>query len=284
MIRAIRVELFKLRRRPSTWVLGLILIGLLLLGYLLIWHFISNPPKGARFGRDFNKAVALQAVYPGSFIRTGFSAVGSLGGALCMLLGVLATGSEYGWGTLKTLLIQGPGRVEVYLGKLIALAVVVLLFVLVMLGVAAAVSAILVQVDGATSAWPDVAEILKGIAAGWLIFGMWASFGVFLAFLLRQAAMAIGIGLVYMLIVEAIIGGLLTGIGGDVFSNIYKVLPGSNTVSLISVFGTGPRFLGGGGLPVVDAQRAVITLAAYVVAFLAIAAFAFTRRDINLGR
>jgi ABC-type transport system involved in multi-copper enzyme maturation permease subunit len=28
----------------------------------------------------------------------------------------------------------------------------------------------------------------------------------------------------------------------------------------------------------------VITLAAYVVAFLAIAAFAFTRRDINLGR
>lgn len=284
MIASVRVELYKLRRRPATWVLGLILVGLLLLGYILIWHFISNPPRGARFERGFDKAVALQAVYPGSFIRTGFSTVGSLGGALCMLLGVLATGSEYGWGTLKTLLIQGPGRVEIYAGKLMALAVVVLVFVLAMLGEAAAISAILARADGATSTWPDGLEILKGVGAGWLIFGMWTAFGVFLAFLLRQATLAIGIGLVYMLIVEAIVGGILTGIGGDVFTNIDKLLPGTNTVSLIGVFGTGPRFLGGGVLPAVDGGRAVLTLVAYVVGFLAIAGVAFTRRDINLGR
>lgn len=284
MIRPLRVELFKLRRRPATWVLGLILVGLLVLGYILIWHFISNPPRGARFERGFDKAVALRSVYPESFIRTGFSTVGSLGGALCMLLGVLATGSEYGWGTLKTLLIQGPGRVEIYAGKLVALALVVLIFVLVMLGVAAGISAVLVHVDGKTSTWPDALEILKGIGAGWLIFGMWTAFGVFLAFLFRQATLTIGIGLVYMLIVEAIVGGILTGIGGDVFTNIDKLLPGTNTTSLIGVFGTGPRFLGGGVAPAVDGGRAVATLAAYVVAFVAIAGFAFTRRDINLGR
>lgn len=284
MSRAIRVELFKLRRRPATWVLGLLLIALLLLGYILIWHFISNPPKGARFGRDFNKAVALESVYPGSFIRTGFSTVGTLGGALCMLLGVLATGSEFGWGTLKTLLVQGPGRGQIYAGKLIALAVVVLVFVLAMMGVAAAVSAILVRADGATSAWPDALQIVKGIGAGWLIFGMWTAFGVFLAFVLRQATLSIGVGLVYMLIVEAIIGGILTGIGGDVFTNIDKLLPGTNTVSLIGVFGSGPRFLGGGALPAVDGGRAVLTLAVYVVVFLGIAGTLFARRDINLGR
>ena len=59
MIRAARVELFKLRRRPAAWVLGLILVALLLLGYVLIWHFISNPPKGARFPPNFNRRAAL---------------------------------------------------------------------------------------------------------------------------------------------------------------------------------------------------------------------------------
>ena len=284
MIRAVRVELFKLRRRPSTWVLGGILIALLLLGYILIWHFISSPPRGARFERGFNKALALQSVYPGSFIRTGFSTVGSLGGALCMLLGVLATGSEYGWGTLKTLLIQGPGRLQVFTGKLIALAIVVLVFVLLMLGVSAGISAVLVQADGATSAWPDTATILKGIGAGWLIFGMWTSFGVFLAFLLRQATLAIGIGLVYLLIVEAILTALLTGIGGDVFTGIDKLLPSVNTTSVIAIFGSGPRFLGGGVLTTVDGERAVLTVAIYMAIFLAIAGTAFMRRDINLGR
>lgn len=284
MSRALRVELFKLRRRPATWVLGLLLIALLVLGYVLIWHFISNPPRGARFPPNFNKATALEAVYPGSFIRTGFSTVGTLGGALCMLLGVLATGSEFGWGTLKTLLIQGPGRVEVFVGKLAALAVVVLVFVLAMMGVAAGLSAILASADGAHSAWPDAVDILKGIGAGWLIFGMWTAFGVFLAFVLRQATLAIGIGLVYMLIVEAIIGGILTGIGGDALLNVDRLLPGPNVLGVLSIFGSAPRFLGGGQEAVVDGARGLITLGAYVVVFLGVAATLFTRRDINLGR
>ncbi len=284
MISAIRVELFKLRRRPAVWVLGLILVALLLLGYILIWHFIGNPPKGARFPRGFNKAEALTAVYPGSFIRTGFSTAGQLGGALCMVLGVLSTGSEYSWGTLKTVLIQGPGRLQLFGGKLIGLAAVVLVFVLAMLGLAAATSAVLVHVDGASSTWPDAVEILKGVGAGWLIFGMWTAFGVFLAFLFRQATLAIGIGLVYMLIVEAILGGIFTGIGGDVFLNIDRLLPGTNVNGLISVFGTAPRFLGGGAEILVGGERGLITLAVYVAAFLLSAGASFARRDVNLGR
>jgi ABC-2 type transport system permease protein len=282
--RAIRVELFKLRRRPAVWVLGLILVALLLLGYILIWHFIGNPPKGARFSRNFNKAVALQAVYPGSFIRTGFSTAGVLGGALCMLLGVFSTGSEYGWGTLKTALIQGPSRMQVFAGKLLAVAVVVLIFVLAMLGVAAATSAVLVHVDNATSAWPDAIEILKGIGVGWLVFGMWTSFGVFLAFLLRQATLALGIGLVYMLIVESILTGIFTGIGGDVFLNLDKLLPGTNASGVIAIFGSAPRFLGGGEQAQVDGTRGLITLAVYAVVFLGLSGLLFARRDINLGR
>src|SRR5579871_4910724 len=284
MIRSIRVELFKLRRRPSTWMLGLILIAVQLLGYILIWHFISSPPRGSRLPPNFNRALALQSVYPGSFIPTGFSTASDLGAALCMLLGVLSTGSEYGWGTLKTVLIQGPGRLQFLVGKLLGLAVVVLIFVLAMLGVSAAISAVLVHVDGASSSWPATAEILKGIGAGWLIFGMWTLFGVFLAFLMRQATLAIGIGLVYMLIVESIVGAILTGIGGDAFLNIDRLLPGPNTQGVIAIFGRGPQFLGGGEQILVDGQRGLLTIAVYAVAFVLISGLSFARRDINLGR
>lgn len=284
MTQAIRVELFKLRRRPAVWVLGVILIAILLLGYFLTWHFISNPPRGARFERGFNREAVLSAVYPASLIRTTFSTTGQLGGALCMVLGVLSAGSEYSWGTLKTLMIQGPSRMELYAGKLIGLAVVVLIFVVAMLGVAAATSAVLVHADGKTSSWPAAVDLLKGVGAGWLIFGTWTAFGTFLAILLRQAALAIGIGLVYMLIVEAIVGGILTGIGGDVFVGADKLLPGTNVAGLIFSFGAGPRFLGGGAQGLVDGERALVTLAVYVLVFVVIGGAAFLRRDVSLGR
>ena len=37
-----------------------------------------------------------------------------------LVLGVLAVGGEYGWGTWKTVLTQGPSRLTVYGGKLFA--------------------------------------------------------------------------------------------------------------------------------------------------------------------
>ena len=51
-------------------------------------------------------------------------------GAIVLILGVLVVGGEYGWGTWKTVLSQGPTRLEVYAGKLLALAVAALVVVL----------------------------------------------------------------------------------------------------------------------------------------------------------
>ena len=46
-------------------------------------------------------------------------------------LGVLAVGSEYGWGTFKMHFTQGPGRLHVFAAKLLALGVALVPFVLV---------------------------------------------------------------------------------------------------------------------------------------------------------
>ena len=45
------------------------------------------------------------------------------------MLGVFALGSEYGWGTLKTLFTQRPGRLRVFAAKLAALGIVLVPFV-----------------------------------------------------------------------------------------------------------------------------------------------------------
>ena len=51
-------------------------------------------------------------------LSTGFP---FFGGVFALMLGVFALGSEYGWGTLKTLFTQGPSRLRVFAAKLAAL-------------------------------------------------------------------------------------------------------------------------------------------------------------------
>ena len=69
------------------------------------------------------------------------------------MLGVLTVGSEYGWGTLKTLFTQGPGRLRVFAAKLIAVAAVLLVFVLVVYVLAAVASWAIAVNEGAEVAW-----------------------------------------------------------------------------------------------------------------------------------
>ena len=43
------------------------------------------------------------ALYPENFVKDTFSTWGALGGVFALIMGVLVQGSEFGWGTIKTL-------------------------------------------------------------------------------------------------------------------------------------------------------------------------------------
>lgn len=286
MIACTVAELMTLRRRAAVWILGAILIAVVVsLGYLLGWWFTGHPPRGSLLIRAGPEAKL--AYYPLNFIRTTMGVGGgALGGAICMILGALAVGSEYGWGTLKTALTQQPGRLATFGGRLVALAVVIACYVVLLFATTAVVSALLAAVDGQALSWPSAGDILKGVAADWLVSATWAAFGVMLAVLFQQSALAIGIGLVYMLLFEGLLLGLLGAIGGDTITEIRKLLPSTGAMSLAISFGNAGRpvrILGGAGAQValIDANRAVITLAAYLLAFCAIPAAVFRRRDIT---
>jgi ABC-2 type transport system permease protein len=219
MYSAFRGELFKFRRRPAVWVLVILLLALaVLLGYgitYLLDTFGSSAgsqglPKGTTLA-DFKVAL-----YPENFIRDTFSTWGALGGVFALILGVLVQGSEYGWGTMKTLYTQRSGRLTMLFGKVAALAVLVLLMVVGLFAVDAASSVVVAQLDGKPITFPGVDVILEAIVAGFLIFGFWAMFGFALATVFKQSAMAIGLGLAYALVVELLIFSLLRGFGGKI--------------------------------------------------------------------
>lgn len=295
-----RAETLKLRKRPATWVLALVWMVIIAFSYFSTYAFIVNaPPPAPPQGEDapppevqeqmqaqeqaFNDAI-LESLYPENLVSnllTGGAT--NIGAALLLILGALAVGSEYGWGTFKTSMTQRPGRLGVLFGKLLAFAVVLVLFVLLGFATAALCSFVIIaQLKGAAVEWPSLATLAKGVGAGTLIFAVWGTLGFALAALFRGTALAIGLGLAWVLAVENLISGL-AGPNSDnkTLETIRKVLPGENSFSLANSFGSAlPEELTGGFQPLVEAGQAVWVLAAYAAGFVLISTLLVWRRDV----
>jgi len=287
MIASFRAEVRKLRQRPSVWVLGGILLVLVVLfGYAVEWIQYSTALPSFRSG-GLTAAQLKVGLYPASFVKVvANGGVSLLGPALAVVLGALTVGSEYGWGTLKTIFTQRPGRIQVLAGQFAALALIVAVLVLAMYVLAAASSLAVVLLDGKPVAWPAAVDILKGLGASWLVFGSWMLFGALLAYLFRQSALAIGLGLAYMLIIEGLVFGLLSGFNLDWLSTAEKFFIGQNATALGESFGQAVQAARPGAsslssTPLVGAGQAVLVLVAYGLVFIAAAMLVVRRRDIT---
>ena len=208
MIASFRAETLKARKRWANWILfGILMLTLLLFGYILSYVILKHPPRN--FESPVPASVLIRAVFPENLLANVLSPTSTIGAAIMIILGGLSTASEFGWLTVQTILIQKPGRAAVLLGKLANLAVITLLVSVVALGSAALTSYLLVTIDGSSSSWPPVSVLLKGFGALWLELAVWTAFGMFLGIAFRSTAAAIGGGLTYLFVLEALIGQLL---------------------------------------------------------------------------
>jgi ABC-2 type transport system permease protein len=285
MVAAFRGELYKLVRRPGVWVLVILLLVLaVLLGYVVTYLIDTFAPPSAAQGLPPGTTLAdfKVALYPENFIKDTFSTWGSLGGVFALIMGVLVQGSEFGWGTIKTLYTQRFGRLTMMFGKVAALAVLVLVTIVLLFAVDAACSAVIATIDGKALAFPAADVTLKAIAAGFLIFGFWAVFGFALATGFRQSAMAIGLGLAYALVFELLIFSLLRGFGGETVQKYQQWFPIANTGYLSGSFGD-IAFKGAppSAPPFADATHAVVVLLAYIAVFMALSAWLSRNRDVT---
>lgn len=278
MIGSLNAESLKIRKRWANWILIAILLAvLILLGYVLSYVILSNPPKN--FRSEVPASVLKKAIFPENLIPNILAGMSTLGAAIMIIYGGLSSASEYGWGTIQTILIQKPGRLAVLFGKLLALAILSLVVSLALLATAAITSYVLITIDGTTSNWPPAETLLKGFGALWLQLAVWTMFGAFIGIAFRSTAAAIGGGLVYLFVIESIIARLLANTTG--VKEILKFLPGINADGLNSAFPLTFRNANASGPPLVDATRGTITLCAYLVVFVLASALLFRRRDVG---
>jgi ABC-2 type transport system permease protein len=277
VLASFRGEWLKLYRRPATWVLGLVLVALLLVvtyGFVVLAVVVLGGSP-SRPGAPAALQPLKPTLYPAHFLGTtlgAFSGIG-YGNAIAVIVGVLAYGSEYGWGTLKTVFTQRPGRLATMAGKLLAVALILAVYAAAFLAAGAAASAVLGGVYGQLTPWPGILDVVKAFLAAWLLTGLWTAFGVALAVLLRQAALAIGLGIVYAIAVEGIVINTLSLVSS--LQNVQRAFPGANATALVQSFGRARA-----AAPLVDPTQAVLVVAGYLVVFLVVSAAALRLRDV----
>jgi ABC-2 type transport system permease protein len=282
MIASFSAEILKLRKRPATWILlGVVLALTQLFGYILPYSsWLTSDQNFQTQGLD--PRAVLAGTLPGELVPTSLGGFPVFAGALALILGALATGSEYGWGTMQTALTQRPTRLAVYGGKLAALAASTLAIVAATFALNAIVASVIATVESRPLDYPSLAELAKGVGSGWLILSMWAGLGALLGFAFRGVALPIGLGVVWVLgvenLVSAVADSLLTGL-----RPLRDVLPGVNAGSLVWSLAPGGGSSGEAPPGVIDAVtggRATLGLVLYVAAFAAAGAFLVRRRDV----
>ena len=274
MIGSASAELLVLRKRASTWILlGIWTILALVFAYVVPYVTYLNG----------GGTQSLDDMLPQNLVGNVMGGFPFFGGVFALMLGVLAFGSEYGWGTLKTLFTQRPRRLQVFAAKLLALAVGLVPFVLVVYVLGALASFVIAFREGSDVAWPSAETIVEGLGAGWLILAVWAAFGVLLAVLSRGTSLAIGVGILYALVIEGLLSALASQVGlldrlVEFFlrANAYSLVTGLG-VSTEDVANNGPGSFSG---PFVGGGQALVALASYSVAFLLLSAWMLRRRDV----
>ncbi len=269
-------EIFLLRKRTSTWtILGIWLAVTTIFAYA--FEYISYRSGSSEF------ADSLDALLPAAFAQNISEGIPFYGGSLVLILGVLSIGSEFGWGTWKTLFTQRPGRTEIFGAKMAALGIILIPFVVLAYAIGAVASATIATVEDAAITWPGVQAIIESMLAGWLILAVWAAVGVLLATASRGTSLAIGVGILWGLAFEGLLSAFATSVSW--LEWLVDLLLRANGYSLVRAISgaseaggaDGPgRFAG----PYVSGMQATLVLVLYLMVFLGGSLWLLRRRDL----
>ncbi len=276
MIASLRAEGLKTRKRWANWILFAILLAwIVLLSYLTFYLVVRLSPHSIQ--GPVPASVLKRRLFPENYVPTVLNAAESIGAAIMLIFGALSTASEYGWLTVQTILIQKPTRSAVLGGKLLGVWITTVVVSLALLGVTALASYVVVTIDNSSSTWPSWEVMLKAFGAMFLQLAVWTSLGAFVGIAFRSAAAAIGGGLVYLFVVEALLGSLFRNT--PVVKEILKFLPGVNGGAINATFPATIRDSSAATL--VGAGRGVVTLLLYLALFTMGSLLIFQQRDVG---
>jgi ABC-2 type transport system permease protein len=281
MLGSYRAEMLKLRKRSAVWVLfGAGLVLSLIFGYLLPYlGYVTGDDNPQTAGVP--RAEVLRGLLPESVMDNSIGGFPVFAGALALVLGAIVVGGEYTWGTLKTILTQRPGRGTILGSQLLALLTMLAAWVLGIFVACSLCSVGIAAAEGAGLSWPGPVDLLQGLAGGWLVLSMWCLAGAVLAAAFRGVALPIGLGVVWVLGVEALLSGVVSSLLPEL-EVLSDAMPGANAGALVfAVTGMAAADAPPGVRDAVGGTRALITLLGYALFFAILALHSTRRRDVT---
>ncbi|MDE2991078.1 MAG: ABC transporter permease subunit [Chloroflexota bacterium] len=219
-----------------------------------------------------------QSMLPPHSLRVSMhSTLAFFGVILVMILAASIPGTEYGWGTLRTVLIRGVGRWQLLASKALVTALVSVglsVVVLVVVGVASVIASLTLEGGELVGfgEWSDLA-----VSFGKLIYVYlpYVALAVLMSVLSSSSGMGIAISVGYY-IIEQIVVGILASF--DWFEGISTFVLGRAASGWMDVdeFSFGPG--GIGALP--DDLPAALVMLAYTVILGGLAFWLFQRKDV----
>ena len=274
MIATIKAEWRKNRFRPAFLVSSGLIAGITVLIYGVSWYQALHPGTGDRRG-----VVSILALYPDQFVNNVMGAGFPLGAAIAIVLGALIAGSEYSWGTMKTTLTQGPGRLTTWFGRVVAFEAWMAILTVILFVVGAGSSMVVAAFQGHAIVSPAMIDIARGFGAIWLVFAVNGAIGLALGTLIRSSAAALGVGLIYVLAVEVLLVRVIDSLNNGAYQWIGNLLVNQNATALTQSFHSAA--FGPSVAPSIGAEQAVLVLFAWFAGLVIVAAALIRQRDVT---
>lgn len=266
MLRATRSELTRLRQRSfaAGW-LGLTAF-LAVMFTTIVFQAASGgtPIPAAAPGGAFPSLAQLTG--PDGYVA-GLGAASTILGVVTLAYWSIATARDYSTGLIRLLVQAQPHRLRLLAGKVLALTGWTAGAATVATALTVVISPVVARGTGLdTSGWDTaLTDVVGTIASTWLnTFGalvVWGVIGLVIAVLTRSSAVAISVGVGYVLVVE----GAIRLIASDLADR----LPGATLTALA-----------GGGTDSLAYGTAILLGLVYATIGLGAAGWAMTRRDI----
>lgn len=187
---------------------------------------------------------------------------GTTGALFAALIGVMAMTSEFRHGTIRPTFVVTPGRTRVLGAKVLASLLMGVAFGLVAIGLSLGIGSAILSARGITFA-PDTGDVVALVLGTPAITAAWAALGVGVGALLRNQVVAVVALIVWAMVVENLLRGLVPRIGG--------YTPVGASAAIVSDPGDFVLALAPGAT----------LLLAYVACAIAAGAFVIRRRDVT---
>jgi ABC-type transport system involved in multi-copper enzyme maturation permease subunit len=264
MLNLLQSELFRLRKRPQTWML----LGI---AFLLTAMAYAGFVVGARVTSGQDRLDLSEVLTFPELTDFGLTmGLGFFGLVMVIIVSAGLMGNEYSWNTLRPLVARARGRSGLLTAKLLTMVIYTIGFMLVLAALIAVLSLVSSAIAGVDSrfsmdALGDAALYTLKLALAHMPY---PAFAFMLATVARSNAAGIAGALGLMFIEQPILQ--LLGLASDIFESVEEFGIAYNLNSILG-------FADGN-----DARAAVI-IAVYTALFTAISYVVFLRRDVTSG-